>query len=401
MYTPSQEILNKYADILINFALRNWKWIKKGDVVFVYIPECAKPFYIPLQQAILKAWWHPIMKYSPDGVTRSFYENASDEQLEFIPKEYKEWEIKSKTHSIWIYAEADKHELDWIDTSKIMKRIKANKPYRELLDKKKRNWEFSWTLLLYGTQAMADEVNLSLKEYREEIIKACFLDFEDPISERKKQMKVIEKYINKLDILPIESLHILWKDVDLNVKIWLDRKWMSWRWVNIPSFEIFTSPDRRHTQWRIKFSQPLYRYWSLIKWIELTFKDWKVTKATAEENNKLLQEMIKIENMDKLWEFSLTDKRTSRITKFMWETLYDENVWGEFGNTHVALWKAFDESYNWDKLKLDDPKFKESIWLNISVEHVDIVSTTDRTVTATLQDWTQKIIYKNWQFTLD
>ena len=84
----------------------------------------------------------------------------------------------------------------------------------------------------------------------------------------------------------------------------------------------------------------------------------------------------------------------------MWETLYDENVGGEFGNTHIALWKAFDDCYNWDQSKLDDPKFKKSIWLNSSAEHVDIISTTNRTVTATLQDWTNKIIYQNWQFTI-
>jgi hypothetical protein len=55
---------------------------------------------------------------------------------------------------------------------------------------------------------MADEVGLSLKEYRDEIIKACFLDFEDPILERKKQMETIEIYRNKLNNLPIEFLHM-------------------------------------------------------------------------------------------------------------------------------------------------------------------------------------------------
>jgi uncharacterized membrane protein (DUF485 family) len=43
-------------------------------------------------------------------------------------------------------AEADKHELDGIDPQKIMSRIKANRPFRELLDKKERNLKFSWTM---------------------------------------------------------------------------------------------------------------------------------------------------------------------------------------------------------------------------------------------------------------
>lgn len=89
MFSPSVEILNKYADVLVNFALRGGKWIKKWDVVFVYIPESAKAFYIPLQETILKAWWHPVMKYTAEWVARSFYEVASDQQLQFFPDAYK------------------------------------------------------------------------------------------------------------------------------------------------------------------------------------------------------------------------------------------------------------------------------------------------------------------------
>ena len=93
MYIPSLEILEKYADVMVNFALRWGKWINPWDVVFVQIPECAKPFYIPLQTAILKAWWNPIMQYIPDWVTRNFYEFASDEQLSFVADEFAKWRI--------------------------------------------------------------------------------------------------------------------------------------------------------------------------------------------------------------------------------------------------------------------------------------------------------------------
>ena len=85
MYIPSKDVLEKYADVLVNFALRNWKWINPWDTVFVQIKESAKPLYIPLQTAILKAWWHPIMNYIAEGVERDFYENASDEHLDFFP----------------------------------------------------------------------------------------------------------------------------------------------------------------------------------------------------------------------------------------------------------------------------------------------------------------------------
>lgn len=399
MYIPSNELLEKYADVMVNFALWNWKWIKKWDVVFVQISECAKPFYIPLQTAILKAWWQPIFQYLPDWVARNFYEIASDEQLSFAPLKYLQWRIDEITHNLYVISESDLHELDGIDPSKIMQKIKANKAYREMRNKKERDWKFSWTICMYGTPAMAKEANLSEEEYWDQIIKACYLDEPDPVKKWKEVNSMIQQKRDMLNEMKIQYVHVVWPDEDLRVKIWSDRAWAAGSGCNIPSFEVFTSPDCRDINWWVRFNQPLYRYGSLIEGIELEFKDGFVTKASAKENDNILQDMIKIEWMRQVWEFSLTDARTSKITKFMAETLFDENVWWQYGNTHIALGMWFDECYNWDKTKLDDPEFKKSIWLNTSAEHVDIISTADRTVTATLEDWSEKIIYENGMFT--
>lgn len=55
---------------------------------------------------------------------------------------------------------------------------------------------------------MADEANMSLEEYRQEIITACYLDKEDPIAEWKKTFEATEKIKKTLDDLPIEWVHI-------------------------------------------------------------------------------------------------------------------------------------------------------------------------------------------------
>ena len=398
MYTPNSDILEKYANVMVNFALWGWKWINKWDVVFVQIPEAAKPFYIPLQTAILKAGWHPIMQYIPDGVDRNFYENASDEQLSFVAEAYQKWRIESSTHNIRVIADSDLHELDWIDPSKMMKRIAANRKFRDLRDKKEREWKFSWTICMYGTEAMAKEAWLSLEEYRNQIIDACFLNEPNPVKKRKEVNREIHRVKDKLNELKLEYVHVTGPDEDLKVKIWADRLWQAGWGCNIPSFEVFTSPDCRDVNWWIKCNQPLYRYWSLVEWIKLEFKDWKLIKASADKNDDILQEMVKIEWMDYLWEFSLTDARVSRITHFMAETLFDENVWWEYGNTHVALWTWFDECYAWDKSKLEDLKFKKSIWLNFSAEHVDVISTAPRKVIWLLPSWEEILIYEDWKF---
>jgi len=144
----------------------------------------------------------------------------------------------------------------------------------------------------------------------------------------------------------------------------------------------------------------LYRYGSLIEGVELHFEKGKVTKATATKNEKLLNDMIEVEGANQIGEYSLTDKRFSRITRFMGETLYDENIGGEFGNTHIAVGAAYKESYTGDQSKPKEEDW-DKLGFNESVIHTDIVSTKNRTVTATLKDGSEVVIYENGMFTLE
>ena len=109
--------------------------------------------------------------------------------------------------------------------------------------------------------------------------------------------------------------------------------------------------------------------------------------------------MVATENADKVGEFSLTDRRFSRITKFMAETLYDENVGGPFGNTHIALGKSYHDCYDGDPAGGRAAEW-ERLGFNESSVHTDIVSTTDRTVTATMRDGSERVIYAGGEFQL-
>ena len=54
-YTPPQEILDRYADVLVNFALGGGTGIKAGDVVRVVGSESSKPLYLALHRAVWAA----------------------------------------------------------------------------------------------------------------------------------------------------------------------------------------------------------------------------------------------------------------------------------------------------------------------------------------------------------
>ena len=112
-----------------------------------------------------------------------------------------------------------------------------------------------------------------------------------------------------------------------------------------------------------------------------------------------VKKMIAEEGANMVGEYSLTDSRVSRITKFMAETLFDENMGGPYGNTHLALGMSYRDTYSGDVSKLTDKEAKR-LGFNDSSVHTDVVSTTDRTVTAHLKDGSKKVIYKGGRFVL-
>ncbi|MDD3647088.1 MAG: aminopeptidase [Candidatus Dojkabacteria bacterium] len=347
-YTPSEKTLQKYADVLIKFALWSGKGIKKGEKVFLQVPECAKPILKPLMLSVLKRGGHPLMHYIPDDINRTFFENASMKQIEYMPKKYLIERVNECDHFVGIIAEKDKHELEGVDTKKIMAQNIAAKFYKDARSDKEYAGKLTWTLALYGTPAMAKEAGMSLKDYWKQIEKACFLDYKDPIAKWRRVVEKQKEIINKLNRLQINNLRIKGKSVDLKITLGMKRQWVGGSGRNIPSFEIFTSPDWRGTEGWVRFDQPLYRYGSLITDIELEFKNGVVVRSNASKNKKLLADMIKVKNADKLGEFSLTDKRFSRITKFMAETLFDENVGSRYGNFHIALGMSYKDAYDGD-----------------------------------------------------
>ncbi len=84
----------------------------------------------------------------------------------------------------------------------------SRKEYRKRQNQKEIAGELTRVLCLYGTQAMADEAGMSLEDYWQEIIKACYLDLDDPIAEWRKTFTEIETIKNRLTALSIEYVHV-------------------------------------------------------------------------------------------------------------------------------------------------------------------------------------------------
>ena len=89
-YTPPQEVLERYARVLVDFALGGGEGIKPGEVVRIASPECARALYVELNRAVWRSGGHVLGAYQPDedggaNLQRDFFELARRRAARVLP----------------------------------------------------------------------------------------------------------------------------------------------------------------------------------------------------------------------------------------------------------------------------------------------------------------------------
>ncbi len=393
------ELLEKYADVLLwgMFTARMNSY-QTGDVILIRYDYLGRELAEKLFKKLLEKGMHPIQRVNMSSqMEYSFYSIGKNFQLVFIPPG--EEELYSGLHGlISILAPESLTHLQKVNPEKIGKSILAYKRLRDILDERENQGNFGWTLALMGTEALAKEAGLSLKEYNQQIIKACYLDYKDPVKKWQEIFELATEIKRSLNSLKIKKVHVESDRIDLRVSIGPYRRWVGISGHNIPSFEIFTSPDWRGVNGTFFMNLPSFRKGNIVKNLKLEFKDGKVIKAEADTGLEFVKKQIEIDsNACKVGEFSLTDKRFSRINKFMAHTLYDENFGGEFGNCHIALGASYSETYIYGGKNLSLEK-KEELGFNDSALHWDLVNTEPKRVVAELEGGERRTIYEDGLF---
>jgi aminopeptidase len=405
-YEPEPQVIERYGRVLVDFALGNGAGIKPGDTVLVMGAEETKPLFAEVCRAVWRSGGNVIqyMTLTQDeriNLERDFYEVASDAQLDFFAEKYMRGLIDQADHLLHIAGEEDPRAMADVDPQKMMRRQAAQMPMMAWRQEKEAAGLLHWTIGLWGTAGMAAEAGLSLEQYWQQIVRACFLDDGDPLARWRETQAAIARYREWLNSLAIERLHVEAEGTDLWLTVGSKRRWIGGGGRNIPSFEIFTCPDWRGTEGHISFSEPLYSHGKIARGIRLEFKEGLVSSATADENPELIEQIVAAPGGNRVGEFSLTDRRLSRIEHFMANTLYDENMGGPYGNTHLAVGMAFNLAYDGDPTEVGEDEW-EALGFNLAAAvHNDIVSTTDRTVTAVMRDGSQRVIYADGRFQLD
>ena len=239
------------------------------------------------------------------------------------------------------------------------------------------------------------------------IFHVCYVDTPDPLKTWDLHRVSFENRVNKLNAMKIRSLHYT-NSLGTDLTVGMNKDYLFagggsyttdglYSFPNMPTEEIFTSPNFKDVNGIVYASLPLNNNGTLIKDFSLTFKDGRIVAYEAKEGLEALHSMIETdEGSHYLGEAALVpyDSPISQMGILFYNTLFDENA-----ACHLAIGKGFAEC-----LKDGVGMSKEELYahgVNDSLNHVDfMIGTPDLNIEATLEDGSRVMIFKDGIFAI-
>lgn len=342
------KLWEKYAKVLVDYSTK----VKKGDLVVIRATSCeAQPLVKEIYKQVLLKGANPVVKTVMDGLSETFIKYADDEQLAYIDP-MTETEYEKADVLISIGAPTNTKSMAKADSKKMAKRSAATRELSNKMLKRSAEGKLKWVIADFPTNALAQEARMSLDEYTEFLINACYLNLEDPVSKWKeidKEQQRLADYLNKTT-----KLRIVGEDTDITFDT-TGRKWLNCSGqCNFPDGEIYTSPVEDSANGTIYFDFPqIYRGNEAHK-VRVRLENGKVVEASAEKGEDYFLDMI---NMDEGSRFvgEIAIGTNTMIQEITGNILFDEKIGGAI---HMALGASYPEAggknvsgLHWDLIK--------------------------------------------------
>jgi aminopeptidase len=391
--------LERYAEVLL-WGLKTARHgrFRKKDVILIQYDHAALRLAELLYERIVAAGMHAVQRAGLTAdMERSFYGKSGRSQLVFLAPGEREL-LENLNGRIYLHAPESLTHLKDIDPARIGTVLVARKPLRDILNRREQEGKYGWTLCTVPTPELAAQAKLTPAQYTRQIIRACYLDRKDPVATWNAIRREATEIKQWLSSLPAASLRIESAHCDLTITPGRERRWMGVSGHNIPSFELFVSPDWRGTEGAYFANLPSFRSGNYVEGVTLQFAKGVAVSVRAQKGETFTAGQLQMDRgAARIGEFSLTDRRFSRIDRFMADTLFDENFGGRYGNCHIAVGSSYADTYAGKPENLTAAR-KRQLGFNDSALHWDLVNTEDKTVTARLRTGERIVIYENGRF---
>ena len=185
-----------------------------------------------------------------------------------------------------------------------------------------------------------------------ELVEFCVrLDEDDPVAAWRAHVEKLGARADLLNDMRIDAIRYRGPGTDLTVGLLPESRWQGCESTsatginyvaNMPTEEVFTTPDRRRTEGTVRSTQPLVLGGQIIRDLEVRFENGRIVEVRAEEGAGMIEsELASDDNAPFLGEVALVDgtSRVGQTGRVFYETLFDENA-----SCHVAYGSAYAEA---------------------------------------------------------
>ena len=402
--------LSKYAKLIVKAGLN----VQPHQIVVIDAPvESVELVRLVTKEAYKVGAKEVVVKYNDEVVSRYKYEYVAKDEFSQVPEWFSQFrnDYASKDAAFLTIVSDNPEGLKGIDPAKIALWSKsvstACKPFYDRLDLGINTWcivassSIKWANKVYPDMSDSEAVEALWKA----IFKATKVTKDDPVMAWHEHRQSFEARVAHLNSLKLKTLTYS-NSLGTDLAITLNDDYLFagggsyttkgvYFFPNMPTEEIFTSPDRNGTNGVVYSSLPLNYNGNLIDQFKLVFKDGQVVDFDAKVGKDILAEMLNIDEGSRyLGEIALVpyDSPISNMKTLFYNTLFDENA-----SCHLAIGKGFSECLK-DGLTMTKEQLLEK-GVNDSLTHVDfMIGTKDLSIKATTVTGQVVEIFKNGNF---
>ncbi|CAH0417335.1 aminopeptidase [Periweissella fabaria] len=384
MSTNFELKLDKYADLIVKTGVN----VQQGQTIILY----ADVENVILARKIVDAAYtaganEVIVKWNDSHIVHAFLENTSDERLVNIPNylTVEAEELMAKNASRISLISSDPDAYGDLDQERVAKFTAASGKALRVIRQATMSNDISWLVVAAAGQKWAEKVfpdltgEAAVDRLWEEIFKVVRIDdTNDAIAGWDEHIKTLKNKATWLNELNFKELQYSSKVTNFTIGLAKDHIWEAADSVdrqgnlfvaNMPTEEVFTSPDFNNIHGKVVSTKPLSYAGVLIEDIELTFENGQVIEAHASKGEEALIKLLDTdEGSRSLGEVSLVPFHSpiSESGIVFFNTLIDENA-----SDHLALGAAYPFNVK-NGTTLDDDA-RQALGQNLSQTHVDFM----------------------------
>jgi aminopeptidase len=342
--------VDRLADLLVGFGANLQPGQILGVTAYLGMEDAARAVaragYKRGAKYVDVFWWDQLVK-------RARLELADDETLDYIPpwiEQRMEWLSGERAARVTLTG-TSAGVFDGIDPARTGRDLL---PYISAVPRIVNERTTNWTAGPCPNLGWAERVHpelepeAALDKLWEEITYVLRLDTEDPVEAWRERMKVIVASADRMTDRRFDSLHLKGAGTDLTIGMLPSSTWLGadfsttdgiTHYPNLPTEEVFTTPDPERVDGHVSSTMPLELYGSYMNGIRIEFEGGRAVKVDADEGADALRTTIaKDDGASRLGEIALVDKegRIGPLRTVFYETLLDENA-----ASHIALGNAY------------------------------------------------------------